>query len=95
METIVRTPGSKFDINRQIIVVRIKKVEGALQVLVPMSLKGLVLQHSRNQFLSGRTGALRMYDTGGCEYYWIQMGNDLHQVVKNLRSCAMAKGIVY
>jgi len=88
----VGTPGSIFDINRLGVLVRISKLDGAVQVVVPLSLQPKLLRLGHYSLLAGHPGSRRMYDTMRHEFYWPNMARDVYQVVLDCQSCAATQG---
>ena len=88
----VRTPTSKFDIDRYGFLVRNSPLDRTLQRVVPTRLRSRVLYLAHHPRLQGHLGTTRMYYTLRREYYWPQMASDAFSTLRNCTSCAAARG---
>ena len=92
---LVGKPQSQYDVDRRGLLVRQSRIDGALQKLVPVSLRARVLHLAHHPLTAGHPGARRMYDTLRTQFYWPHMANDVFQTVRNCRSCARVRGTTY
>ena len=92
---LVGKPQSQFDVDRRGLLVRKSRIDGALQKLVPTSLRARVLRLAHYPLIAGHPGARRMYDTLRAQFYWPHMANDIFQAVRDCRSCARVRGTTY
>ena len=83
---------SDFFYDRHGVLVRRSTLDGALQAVVPSSLRPRVLNMAHYPKLAGHPGTRRMYDTMRRSFYWPLMANDIHKLVRSCQSCAKAKG---
>ena len=80
---------SPFAINQHGVLVRRAKLDGALQVVVPSTLRQRLLDIAHSAPTSGHPGRAKMYQTLRRAFYWPSMTVDIHHVVENCQSCAM------
>ena len=83
----VGLPGSAFSIDKHGFLVRIAPLDGAVQKVVPASLKDRILKLGHFPPLSGHPGQRRMYDTMRRSLYWQHMANDINNTVERCPSC--------
>ena len=88
----VGLPGSQFVYDREGYLSRVSKVDGALQRVVPRSLRIRLLYLAHYPRLQGHPGARRMYDSLRQDFYWRFMANDVFETVRRCLSCAKSKG---
>ena len=86
---------SQFDYDRYGLLVRKAPLDGALQRVVPKALRARLLYLTHYPRLAGHPGGTRMYLTLRRDFYWPQMGNDVHAVARDCRSCAQMRGTRY
>ena len=84
---------SQFVIDHHGIICRRSNLDGALQRVVPLSLRERVLYLSHYQLLAGHPGGYKMYATLRREYYWPFMANDTYDFVRKCKSCIKVRGI--
>ena len=91
----VRIPGSQFEYNHQGYLLRKSSLDGALQKVVPLSLRSRVLYLSHYPRFSGHPGDIKNFLTLWTDHYWPLMANDVFSVSRDCRSCAAARGTRY
>ena len=89
---MVGDANSHFDVDQYGFLVRRSNLDGALQRVVPKTLRARVLYLSHYPRLAGHPGGLRMYMTLRREYYWPHMANDAFAVARDCRSCRRIRG---
>ena len=90
--TEVTTDNSQFVIDHHGLICRRSNLDGALQRVVPVSLRERVLYLSHYQLLAGHPGGYKMYATLRREYYWPFMANDTYDFVRKCKSCIKVRG---
>ena len=85
---------SQFDYDRYGILVRKSNLDGALQRVVPVSLRARLLHTTHYPRLAGHPGGIRMYYSLRREYYWPHMANDVFMTVRDCVSCARNRATV-
>ena len=88
----VGQPGSQYDYDRHGFLVRKSRFDGALQRVVPHSLRARVLYSAHYPRLAGHPGGTRMYMTLRRDFYWPHMGSDAIAVARDCRACAQVRG---
>ncbi|CAN8069116.1 unnamed protein product [Agarophyton chilense] len=88
----VRTPGSLVDYERFGLLCRRSPLDGALQRVIPTSLRAPFLYLAHFPRLGGHPGGRRVYQTLRKFFYWPLMAQDLWQTARNRASCAQIRG---
>lgn len=87
--------GSIFQISREGALVRIYKLDGVFQVVVPSSLQPRGFRLAHLSLLCGHSEARGLYDILLQEVYWLHMSLDCYQVVRDCNSCAASIGTIH
>ena len=74
------------------IICRKSTLDGALQRVVPESLRERVLYLSHYPILAGHPGGYKLYATLRRDYYWPFMANDAYEFVRKCKSCVKVRG---
>lgn len=91
----VGSQGSQFAFNSYGLLVRLSRLDGALQVVVPPCLRARILYLGHDTALSGHPGSRRMYDTLRRTFYWPLLASDVADTVRQCISCARTRGTYY
>lgn len=83
---------SDFVVDTHGLICRRSNLDGALQRVVPESLRKRVLYLAHYPRLAGHPGGYKLYATLRREYYWPFMANDAYQLVKDCQSCTEVRG---
>lgn len=67
-------------------------LDGALQKIVPTSLRQLVIYLANYPHLQGYLGATRIFNSLRRKFYWLYMANNDFDTVRNYQSCAKTRG---
>ena len=84
--------GAVFEIDQFGILCRRAKLDGAMQKVVPKTLRDRLLYLSHYPRLAGHPGQSTMYNSLRRQFFWPFMANDVYQMVKECRSCAAVRG---
>ena len=79
---------SPFAIDQHGVLIRRSPLDGTLQVIVPESLRGRLLDIPHNPPISAHSGRSRMYQTLRRDFYWPSMTVDIHFTVDGCETCA-------
>lgn len=71
------------------VLIKQARIHGALQRVVPLSLRAGILYMSYYPVLAGHRGNSRLYDSLRHDNYWCHMNNDAYTTVVDCQSCAM------
>ena len=86
-------PQSMFDFNEDGVLVRRSPWDGAIQTVVPASLRDRVIQLSHKPLSQGHPGKNRLYQTLRERFYWPFMASDAEHHVATCRTCVQATGV--
>lgn len=87
-------PTSCYSYSHDGILVRKTHVDGALQKVVPATLRARILYLSRYLALAGHTQDKCVYDTMRKDFYWPHMRKDVYTLVNECHSCAQNRSYV-
>lgn len=85
-------PYARFERDPDVILIRVSKLDGARQVVVPKKLQERVLYLANSPVLQGHPRTTKMYDTLRRQAYWRLMYSDVENYVANCTSCAKMQG---
>lgn len=80
--------GTTFSLANHDVMLRQAPIDGALQKLVPQSLRQRIPYNSHHSPFPIHPGQLRMYDTMRRDYYWPNIVQDEYHTVSDSHSCA-------
>ncbi|CAN8073108.1 unnamed protein product [Agarophyton chilense] len=89
---LVVTPGCLFDYDRFGLLCRHSPLDGALERVIPTSLRAGFLYLPHFPHLAGHPGCQKMYQTLRKFFHWSQMAQDLWKTARNCASCAQIRG---
>jgi Integrase zinc binding domain len=81
-------PGRVIDVNFYGIIVRKAPLDGCEQILVPRSLRPIVLHLEHHTKSIGHPGVTKMFATMGQRYFWRNMYKDVEETVRQCIPCA-------
>lgn len=95
IENLIGRSGSHYKIDRQGLLVRVAKSDGAIKKQVTVSMRSRKLHLHHYSMLTGHLGASVMNETMSQEHYWPNMETDVYQVVRECESWVKNRGTHY
>jgi Integrase zinc binding domain len=77
-----------FDLNYQVLLIRIAPINGSDQVVLPRTLVPRLLHTTHYPPVSGHPGAHRMFATLRRQFFWPRLAMDVYEAVLQCDSCA-------
>lgn len=90
----VQTADSNISYDSKGYLVRIARLYGALQIIVPANLRKRVLYLAHYLLLEGHASATRMFHSLRREFYWRFMASNVFYTVCNCQSCTKARSML-
>lgn len=77
-----------YTVDENKLIVRLKPIDGAVQVVVPHALWSPLLYHSHYPVTAGHSRQRRMYDSVRIGFYWSHTANNVSATVRSCSACA-------
>lgn len=88
-------PKSHLTLQSNGLLVRHSPQDGAVQIVVPQSLRSRILYLSHYTMAAAHPQGAKMYDTLRRTHYWPKMHKDVFKTAQNCRPCALSRGTRY